>query len=76
MVNTSRLVGGTLGLAVLSTLATSHTNNLLASGHGTLDALNDGYKLAFLISAGVCALGVIAAATLIRRTPDPVPQTA
>jgi EmrB/QacA subfamily drug resistance transporter len=76
VVNTSRLVGGTLGLAVLSTLATSHTNNLLASGHGTLDALADGYKLAFLISAGLCAVGVIAAATLIRRTPDPVPLAA
>ncbi|MGD9735927.1 MAG: MFS transporter [Solirubrobacterales bacterium] len=76
VVNTSRLVGGTLGLAVLSTLATSHTNGLLNSGHGAFDALTDGYKLAFLISAGVCALGILAAATLIRRTPDPVPQAA
>ena len=72
VVNTSRLVGGTLGLAVLSTLATAHTNGLLASGHGAFEALTDGYKLAFLISAGVCALGVLAAATLIRRTPDPI----
>ncbi len=31
VVNTSRLVGGTLGLAVLTTLATSHTNGLLAA---------------------------------------------
>ncbi len=76
VVNTSRLVGGTFGIAVLSTLATSHTNHLLAGGHGELDALADGYKLAFLIGAGVCALGILAAATLIRRTPDPVPQTA
>ena len=76
VVNTSRLVGGTLGLAVLSTLATSHTNSLLASGHGTFDALTDGYKLAFMISAGICALGILAAATLIRRSPSPVPQAA
>lgn len=76
VVNTSRLVGGTFGIAVLSTLATSHTNHLLASGHGELSALADGYTLAFLISAGVCALGILAAAILIRRTPDPVPQTA
>lgn len=76
VVNTSRLVGGTLGLAVLSTLATSHTNGLLASGHGQLEALTDGYKLAFLVGAGICALGLLAAATLIRRSPDAVPQAA
>ncbi|HEY2716183.1 MAG TPA: MFS transporter, partial [Solirubrobacterales bacterium] len=76
VVNTSRLVAGTFGLAVLSTLATSHTNGLLASGHGQLEALTEGYKLAFLIGAGVCALGILAAATFLRRTPDPVPQTA
>ena len=33
VVNTSRLVGGTLGLAVLTTLATSHTNGLLGERH-------------------------------------------
>jgi EmrB/QacA subfamily drug resistance transporter len=76
VVNTSRLVGGTLGLAVLNTLATSHTNSLLAGGTSHLDALTDGYQVAFLVGAGVCALGIIAAATLIRPTPDPVPQTA
>jgi EmrB/QacA subfamily drug resistance transporter len=76
VVNTSRLVGGTFGIAVLSTLATSHTNHLLAGGAGQLDALTDGYKLAFMVSAGVCALGILAAATLLRRLPAPVPQAA
>jgi hypothetical protein len=76
VVNTSRLVGGTFGLAVLSTLATSHTNGLLGGGTAPLEALTDGYKLAFLVSAGICALGVLAAATLLRRSPDALPQTA
>ncbi len=76
VVNTSRLVGGTFGIAVLSTLATSHTNGLLAGGTSPGDALTEGYKLAFLVSAGICALGILAAATLLRRTPDAVPQTA
>jgi predicted MFS family arabinose efflux permease len=76
VVNTSRLVAGTFGIAVLSTLATSHTNDLLAAGHGSLDALADGYRFAFLIAAGMAALAVLAAATLLRRTPDAVPQAA
>jgi EmrB/QacA subfamily drug resistance transporter len=76
VVNTSRLVGGTFGIAILSTLATSHTKGLLAGGTAQAEALTDGYALAFLIGAGVCAVGILAAATLLRRQPDAVPQAA
>ncbi len=76
VVNTSRLVGGTLGLAVLTTLATSHTNDLLAGGTGQLDALTSGYRIAFLIGAGLCLTGTIAAVTLLRGRTEAVPQTA
>jgi EmrB/QacA subfamily drug resistance transporter len=76
VVNTSRLVGGTLGLAVLTTLATSHTNSLLASGTGQLDALTSGYRIAFLIGAGLCLAGTVAAVTLLRGRPEGVPQPA
>jgi EmrB/QacA subfamily drug resistance transporter len=76
VVNTSRLVGGTLGLAVLTTLATSHTDSLLASGTGQLDALTSGYRIAFLIGAGLCLSGTVAAVTLLRGRPEGVPQPA
>jgi EmrB/QacA subfamily drug resistance transporter len=76
VVNTSRLVGGTLGLAVLTTLATSRTNDLLAAGTAPLDAATSGYRLAFLIGAGLCLVGAAAAVTLLRPRPDPVPQPA
>jgi hypothetical protein len=76
VVNTSRLVGGTLGLAVLTTLATSHTNSLLASGGGQLDALTSGYRIAFLIGAGLCLAGTVAAATLLRGRTESIPQPA
>jgi EmrB/QacA subfamily drug resistance transporter len=76
VVNTSRLVGGTLGLAVLTTLATSHTNSLLSSGTGQLDALTSGYRIAFLIGAGLCLAGTVAAATLLRGRTEGVPQPA
>jgi len=76
VVNTSRLVGGTLGLAVLTTLATSRTNDLLGGGTARLDALTSGYRLAFFISAGLCLLGAAAAAALLRGRPEAVPQAA
>lgn len=67
IVNTSRLAGGTLGLAALTTLATSHTNALLASGSGSLAALTSGYEVAFLLGAACCVLGAIVATALLRE---------
>jgi EmrB/QacA subfamily drug resistance transporter len=76
VVNTSRLVGGTLGLAVLTTIATSRTNDLLGGGTGRLDAVTSGYKVAFLIGAALCLTGAAAAVTLLRSRPEGVPQPA
>jgi EmrB/QacA subfamily drug resistance transporter len=77
VLNTSRLVGGALGLAVLSTLATSRTNSRLADGVATLQAHTDGYQLAFAVGAALCLLGGIAAATLMgRRAEAPAPAFA
>ncbi|HEX4307566.1 MAG TPA: MFS transporter [Solirubrobacterales bacterium] len=76
VVNTSRLVGGTLGLAVLTTLATSRTNDLVGGGTAQLDALTSGYRLAFLIAAGLCLVGATAVVTLLRSRPEAVPQAA
>jgi EmrB/QacA subfamily drug resistance transporter len=73
VLNTSRLVGGALGLAVLSTIATSQTDSKLAAGVGTLQAHTDGYQLAFGVGASLCLLGALAAVTLLgRRAEAPV----
>jgi EmrB/QacA subfamily drug resistance transporter len=76
VVNTSRLVGGTLGLAVLTTLATSRTNDLLGGGTAHLDALTSGYRIGFLVGAGLCLAGAVAAVTLLRGRAEAVPQAA
>jgi hypothetical protein len=76
VVNTSRLVGGTLGLAVLATLATSRTGDLVGGGTAQLDALTSGYRLAFMVGAGLCLLGATAALTLLRGRAEAVPQAA
>jgi EmrB/QacA subfamily drug resistance transporter len=63
LVNTSRQVGGGLGLAVLITLATQHTTHLIGSGEQVPEALTHGFALAYRIGAG-CA-GVAALLTFL-----------
>jgi EmrB/QacA subfamily drug resistance transporter len=53
LVNTSRQVGGGLGLAILVTLATQRTTHLIGTGQQVPQALTDGFRLAFLICAGL-----------------------
>jgi EmrB/QacA subfamily drug resistance transporter len=56
VVNTSFMMGGALGLAVLASLAASRTESLLASGDGELAALTGGYHVAFAVGALFAAL--------------------
>jgi EmrB/QacA subfamily drug resistance transporter len=70
VVNTSFMMGGALGLAILASLAASRTDTLLASGDGELAALNGGYRLAFLVGAlFAAAAGLIGALLLRARVP-------
>jgi len=65
--NTSQQIGGALGIAALSTIATSHTTDALGTGSALPVALVDGFHAAFLVGAIAAALGIIASLTLIRR---------
>ena len=67
LINTSQQIGGALGLAVLSTIATSRTDHVLASGASNLPgALTEGFQSAFLAGAVIAALGFVATLILIR----------
>jgi EmrB/QacA subfamily drug resistance transporter len=55
VVNTSFMMGGALGLAVLASVADSRTQTLLDAGDSSLAALTGGYQIAFLLGA-VCAI--------------------
>src|SRR5215210_6615225 len=67
LINTSQQIGGALGLAVLSTIATSRTADVMAGGGSTLpNALTEGFQSAFLGGAVIAALGVVATLVLIR----------
>jgi EmrB/QacA subfamily drug resistance transporter len=66
MLNTSRLIGGALGLAVLSTVAASRTRADLLAGATNSAALSGGFRMAFAVAAGLSVLGALAAAILLR----------
>jgi EmrB/QacA subfamily drug resistance transporter len=66
LLNTSRLVGGALGLAALTTLAASHANARLAAGAPAVLAQTDGYQLSFAAGAVLCLLGAVASLGLLR----------
>jgi EmrB/QacA subfamily drug resistance transporter len=66
IVNTSFMMGGALGLAVLASLAASRTDTLLASGDARLAALTGGYHLAFLGGALFAAAATALGAGLLR----------
>lgn len=66
VVNTSFMMGGALGLAVLASLAASHSDSLLASGENSLVALNGGYHAAFLAGAVFALVAAVVGAVLLR----------
>jgi EmrB/QacA subfamily drug resistance transporter len=67
LINTSQQIGGALGLAVLSTIATTRTHHVLAGGGSSLHkALNAGFQSAFIGGSVIAALGLVAAIFLIR----------
>ncbi len=72
IVNTSFMMGGALGLAILASIADAWTRQLQTAGADPVVALNGGYQLAFLVGAGLTALGALLAATLLRPRAQPV----
>jgi EmrB/QacA subfamily drug resistance transporter len=66
VVNTSFMMGGALGLAILASLAASRTETLAADGDGPLVALTGGYHLAFLVGALFAFAAAALGAALLR----------
>jgi len=86
VVNTSFMMGGALGLAVLASLAASRTDNLLSAGEGEVAALTGGYHLAFVVGSIFAVAAAVLGAVLLRQgayavaypeaEPEPVPDAA
>jgi EmrB/QacA subfamily drug resistance transporter len=72
VVNTSFMMGGALGLAILASLAASRTETLAAEGGEPLTALTGGYHAAFLVGALFAAGAAVLSALLLREGAAPV----
>lgn len=72
--NTTQVVGGSLGLAVLTTLAASRTERLVGRGAQTVAATADGYRLAFTVATVIAAAALVLAAAVLRPGRGRVPS--
>ncbi len=77
LVNATQQVGGSLGTALLNTVAASATASYLLAHHGNPgvadQALVHGYSMGFTVSAIVLLVAVVVAATLIRASRHDLP---
>src|SRR3954469_16365427 len=69
LVNTTAQVGGALGLAVLATLSTTRSDDLIDAGKSTAAALTSGYHLAFLIGAALVVVAFVIGVVVLEQ-PD------
>jgi EmrB/QacA subfamily drug resistance transporter len=66
LLNTSQQVGGAIGVAVVSSVAVSRATHLLHTGASQAAALTSGYSLAFWVTAGISAAGIVTSLVLVR----------
>ena len=73
LVNTSRQIGGAIGIAAISTIAATSTSHYLqahAAASSSL-ALDHGFQTALYVLTGLLLLGALIAITLVRPAPAP-----
>ncbi|MFH7043922.1 MFS transporter [Paucibacter sp. JuS9] len=71
VVNTAFMMGGSLGLAVLASLAAARSSALAAAGSALPQSLSGGYQLAFGLGAGFALLATLLVAVVLRSSPKP-----
>ena len=76
LVNTSRQVGGGLGLAVLISIATLYTSHQITQNATATQALTAGFRLAYLIGAGLCAAAALLTLVALPGRPEPANRQA
>jgi EmrB/QacA subfamily drug resistance transporter len=67
-VNTARQAGGGLGLAILISIATVYTSHRIGDGHAAPGALTAGFRVAYLLCAGLAATAALLTFAFLPRT--------
>ncbi len=67
IINVSQQISGALGLAVLDTIATNHTQSLISGGHSAVSSAISGYHLAFVFGTASVAIGLALGLVLLRQ---------
>lgn len=72
LINTSQQIGGALGIAILATIATTHTESVMREAQGQSSelsrALTEGFQYAFAVGAGMALIGLIATLVFLDRS--------
>jgi Na+/melibiose symporter-like transporter len=86
LINTSQQIGGAVGIAILTTIAVSHTDDAFSTGASQPVALTDGFAAAFWAGAAISFAGLLVSIFLVRgrdlkqeqesRVPEPVLEPA
>jgi EmrB/QacA subfamily drug resistance transporter len=75
VVNTSFMMGGALGLAVLVAVSDSRTTSLAAGGADPVDALHGGLQVAFAVGAIAAALAAVVGGVFLRPQSMVAPES-
>jgi EmrB/QacA subfamily drug resistance transporter len=75
LMNTTQQIGGAVGIAILSTIATTTTTDAVSTGTQLPTAMTDGFQAAFWAGAGIALAGVLVSIFLVRGR-DLQPQEA
>jgi EmrB/QacA subfamily drug resistance transporter len=75
LINTSQQIGGALGLALLTTVATTHTTTLLEDGTPQAEALTSGFSWGFWVAAGFALASLITTLVVLRQEDLPAVGT-
>jgi EmrB/QacA subfamily drug resistance transporter len=76
LLNTSQQIGGALGVAIMSTIATTHSETLLEEGRSQPEAFTSGYNWAFWVAAAFMITGAILTLVVLRNRDVPTQEVA
>jgi EmrB/QacA subfamily drug resistance transporter len=76
LLNTSQQIGGALGVAIMATISTTHSETLLADGRPAPEALTSGFNWAFWVAAAFMLVGAAVTLAVLRNRDVPTHEIA